>query len=176
MPTHSALWWSTATKTATWPSSVQVVVMSVPHIVSTWSGMIVPSWLRGPRGEPARAGASRSCWPISRSTRRNDVRTPRRRSRAQTLRCPSPWKGLSASTARIATTSSASGIGPAGPRRRGGSDASGCRYRYRVARESRQTRQTRAVPYGLPLLGETAALIAAASAAPKGRDHAPPAG
>jgi len=48
-----ALWWSTATNTATWPSRVQAVVMSVPHMASIVSGMIVPSWLR----PPGRAGA-----------------------------------------------------------------------------------------------------------------------
>jgi hypothetical protein len=76
--------------TAAWPSPVIVVVRSVPHIVSIAAGMMVPSWLRGPRGAPPREGASRSCARISRSTRRREVRTPRTRSRAQTLRCPSP--------------------------------------------------------------------------------------
>ena len=90
MPTHSALQWSRATKTAAWPSPVQVVVRSVPHIVSTVSGMMVPAWLRGPRGEPAREGASRPCAPISRSTRRFELRMPPWRSLAQTLRWPSP--------------------------------------------------------------------------------------
>src|SRR3954471_7876427 len=47
-----------ATNTATCPSPVMVVVRSVPHIVSTASGMMVPSWVRGPRGTPARVGAS----------------------------------------------------------------------------------------------------------------------
>src|SRR5689334_25026189 len=68
------------------PSPVMVVVKSVPHIVSTVSGMMVPSWLRGPRCDPARDGASRSCSRMSRSTRRFEVRTPARRSLAQTLR------------------------------------------------------------------------------------------
>jgi hypothetical protein len=90
------------------------------HMVSTVSGMMVPSWLRGPRGEPTRPGASRSFSRISRSTRRNDVRIPAHRNRAQTLRCPSPWKGLAASTARIAVVKSSSDIGPIGPRRSGG--------------------------------------------------------
>ena len=76
MPTHSAEQWSTATNTAAWPSPVTVVVRSVPHIVSIVSGMIVPSWLRGPRGAPTRAGASRSCSRISRRTRRLEVRMP----------------------------------------------------------------------------------------------------
>ena len=79
-----------ATKTATCPSPVIVVVRSVPHIVSTVSGMIVPSWLRGPRGGPMREGASRPFSRISRRTRRSEVRIPARRSRAQTFRCPSP--------------------------------------------------------------------------------------
>ena len=61
MPVHSAEQWSTATKTATWPcSSVKAAVMSFAivlepmaddgssHIASTLSGMIVPSWARGP--------------------------------------------------------------------------------------------------------------------------------
>jgi hypothetical protein len=53
-PTHSALQWSRATKTAAWPSPVQVVVRSVPQSVSTAAGMMVPSWARGPRGAPTR--------------------------------------------------------------------------------------------------------------------------
>jgi hypothetical protein len=58
MPTQSALKWSTATKTAACPRPVTVVVRSVPHVTSTASGMMVPSWARGPR--PARrTGAGR---------------------------------------------------------------------------------------------------------------------
>jgi len=72
-----------AMNTATWPSPVIVVVRSVPHIVSTVAGMMVPSWLHGPRGDPTREGASRSFSRISRSTRRFEVRTPATRSRAQ---------------------------------------------------------------------------------------------
>jgi hypothetical protein len=60
---------------------VIVVVRSVPHIVSTVSGMMVPSWLRGPRGDPTRDGASRSFSRMSRSTRRFEVRTRAMRSR-----------------------------------------------------------------------------------------------
>ena len=62
--------------TVAWPSPVIVVVRSVPHIASTVSGMMVPSWLRGPRGEPTRVGASKLFCRISRSTRRIDVRVP----------------------------------------------------------------------------------------------------
>jgi hypothetical protein len=117
--------WSTVTNTAACPSPVTVVVRSVPHMVSIVSGMIVPSWVRGPRGGPVREGASRPFSRISRNVRRFDVRTPAKRSLAQTLRWPSPWKGLAASTARIASTSSASGIGPTGPGRRRGAAARG---------------------------------------------------
>src|SRR3954454_22119946 len=46
--------------------------------------MMVPSWLRGPRGAPTREGASRLFARMSRRTRRLDVRTPATRSRAQT--------------------------------------------------------------------------------------------
>ena len=42
MPTHSAERWSTAKNTATGPSPTVV-----PHMVSIFSGIIVPSWLRG---------------------------------------------------------------------------------------------------------------------------------
>jgi hypothetical protein len=129
MPTHSALQWSRATNTAARPSPVTAVVRSVPHITSTASGMMVPSWLLGPRGAPAREGASRSCSRISRSTRRFEVRTPPWRSRAQTLRWPSPWNGLATSTPRIASTSAASGIGPTGPGRRCGAVRAGSRCR-----------------------------------------------
>src|SRR6201987_3346163 len=62
--------------TAAWPSPVKVTVRSVPHIVSTVSGMIVPSCARGPRADPTRLGANRSFSRIRRSTRRNDVRVP----------------------------------------------------------------------------------------------------
>jgi hypothetical protein len=68
------------------PLSGPVVVMSVPHILSTASGMMVPSWLRGPRGSPTRPGASRAFSRISRSTRRSELRMPAIRSRAQTFR------------------------------------------------------------------------------------------
>jgi hypothetical protein len=60
--------------------------MSVPHIVSMVSGMIVPSWLRGPRGRPGRFAAWRPFSRIRRRTRSFDVRRPAWRSRAQTLR------------------------------------------------------------------------------------------
>jgi hypothetical protein len=40
------------------------------------SGMTVPSWLRGRRGEPTRVGASRLLRRISGNTRRIDVRVP----------------------------------------------------------------------------------------------------
>jgi hypothetical protein len=57
------------------------------HIVSTVSGIMVPSWFRGPCGEPARPGGQQIIFahqPVR--TRRNDVRGPAKRNRAQTLR------------------------------------------------------------------------------------------
>jgi hypothetical protein len=64
---------------------VNAAVMSVPHIVSTVSGMMVPSWFRGPRGRPV-LPAERPFSRIRRRTRSFDVRSPAWRSRAQTLR------------------------------------------------------------------------------------------
>ena len=88
--------------TAAWPSPVNVAVRSVPHIVSTVSGMMVPSWLRGPRGEPTRA--RRQQVVLAHQPKHPAQRGPdaAQRNRAQTLRWPSPWNGLAASTARIA--------------------------------------------------------------------------
>src|ERR1700746_3469148 len=47
--------------TAAGPWPVQVVVRSVPHIVSTVPGTMLPSCAFGPRGAPARPGASSRC-------------------------------------------------------------------------------------------------------------------
>jgi hypothetical protein len=66
---------------------------------------------------------------MSRSTRRSEVRVPAMRRRAQTFRCPSPWKGLAASTRRIARDQVRIPIGPTGPGRRGGSCRVGARWR-----------------------------------------------
>ena len=73
-PTHSAEQWSTATNTAAWPSPVTTEVRSVPHIRSTRSVVIVPSWALGPRGAPARWWARRPCSRMSRRTLSNDIR------------------------------------------------------------------------------------------------------
>jgi hypothetical protein len=84
-----------ATKTATWPcSTASVTVMAVPHMVLIVSGMIVPSWLRGPRGRPGRIVAWRpfshqAADPLLRRARRRFAdrvghqprRMPMRRSR-----------------------------------------------------------------------------------------------
>ena len=66
--------------------AVKAAVMSVPHIASILSGMIVPSWVRGPRRRPTRVAADRAFSRIRRRTRSFEVRRPRWRSRAQTLR------------------------------------------------------------------------------------------
>jgi hypothetical protein len=68
-------------------------VASMPHILLGRSARIVPSWRLDLTGCGCRPGASKPCSRISRSTRRLDVRTPASRSRAHTLRWPSPWKG-----------------------------------------------------------------------------------
>ena len=97
------------TKIEAWPSPVMVEVRSVPHMSSTRSVRIVPSWAFGPCGRPT-GGASRSCSRIRRSTRRLEVRMPAKRSRAQTFRWPSPWNRLAANNLRIAATSASSGV------------------------------------------------------------------
>jgi hypothetical protein len=57
-----------------WPcSTVNAEVMSVPHIVSMVSGVIVPSWLRG---RPGRVAAARPFSRIRRRTRSFEVRRP----------------------------------------------------------------------------------------------------
>ncbi len=101
MPTHSALWWPAATSTATWPSRVQAVVMPMPHVMSRTAGMMVPPWLRGPRGVPTREDAGRACLRSSRSTasrlRCRDVRPPRPQPAASARRgsARSPARGTS---------------------------------------------------------------------------------
>jgi hypothetical protein len=74
--------------------------VGAPHRVHV-SGMMVPSCERGPRGEPVREGREQAVLAHQPQHPALEVRTPPWRSRAQTLRCPSPWKGLAASTARI---------------------------------------------------------------------------
>jgi hypothetical protein len=68
------------------PSLVQVMVGSVPHMVSAVSGMMVPSCARGPRADPTRVGANKALSRISRSTRLSEARVPAARSQAHTLR------------------------------------------------------------------------------------------
>ena len=78
---------STATKTKAAPSAtVTVAVMSVPHITSGASVVMVPSCAFGPCAWPARGGAWRSCSRINRRTRSFEVRIPATRSFAQAFR------------------------------------------------------------------------------------------
>src|SRR4051812_10530104 len=58
---------------------------TMPHMTSTAVVVMVPSWACC-SGRPTRCGASRPCWPISRRTRRAEVRIPAWRKRAQILR------------------------------------------------------------------------------------------
>ena len=84
---HAAVQWSTATKTQAAPSAtVTVAVMSVPHITSGVSVVIVPACAVGPCAWPTRCGAWRSCARIHRRTRSGEVRIPSTRSVAQTFR------------------------------------------------------------------------------------------
>jgi len=132
--------------TLTPPSwAVQVPVRSVPQRRSGASGMIVPSWLRGPRGLPLRLGARRPCSRIKRSTRARLVRIPRWRSFAHTLRYPSPKNAVAVSTRRICSTSSASLCLPTGPRAGRGSGGglfSVCLDQYTLERATPATRHT----------------------------------
>ena len=100
-----------------WPSArVIVAVASVPHITLGRVVTMVPSWERATTGVGSRAGPSKSAARMTTNVRRFDVRRPCARRRAQILRCPSPWNGLAAITARIAAVSSASDWGGLGPR------------------------------------------------------------
>src|SRR5688500_18178663 len=53
--------------TAAWPSPVMTEVRSVPHMTSTRSVVIVPSWALEPCGRPARWCANRRFSRISRT-------------------------------------------------------------------------------------------------------------
>ena len=108
--------------------------IGAPHLVDPL-GAMVPSWALGPCGRPTRPGAWRPCSRVRRRTRRLEVRTPAKRRRAQILRWPSPWNGLAASNARIASTNASSGIGPTGPGRDLGRSPPQ-RWRYTVARDA----------------------------------------
>ena len=126
-PTHSAFQWSTAAKVQTQPSStVKTRTPSVPHM--TWGAkvMMVPSWSFGSPWRP-RCGDSSPCVRITRSTCVWATRIPSKsRSRAWTLRWPSPWKGDRARSARIAASNCSSESRGLGPRRAG---TSPCRRR-----------------------------------------------
>jgi hypothetical protein len=128
-PTHSAEQWSTATNRAAWPSPVTTEVRSVPHIRSTRSVVMRPSWAFGPCGAPTRWWASRPCSRMSRRTRRRLVRTPAKRSRAHSLRWPSPWKGLAVRSLLISWTKPSSDIAPSGPGLLGAVPPDPCRWR-----------------------------------------------
>jgi hypothetical protein len=83
------------------------------------------------------------------STRRIEVRTPCPwRSRAQTLRSPSPTKRFEARTERIPARSSSSERKAFGPRLAGilGAASVCALWRWTVAQESRHARQTRRMP------------------------------
>ena len=110
--------WSMIANTALRPSRLWPSVASVAHSVSGTVTVIVASCSRAARLRTCAVGASSPASRVSLSTRLREVQTPRsRRSRAHTLRWPSPTNGLSASTPRICASSSASVIAPTGPGR-----------------------------------------------------------
>ena len=81
---------------------------SVPHIRFGASVMMRPSWAASWRGR-WRCGDSRPFSRINRSTRLRATRMPSStRSRAQTLRCPSPIQGDRSRSARMALITAAS--------------------------------------------------------------------
>lgn len=95
----------------------------------------------------------------------------RRRRRPGCAAVPRPCgglrpKGLSRSTLRISSIGSGPVIGPVGPGRRCCAGRAGARRRQAVARAACRIRQTRAMPSGLPLHGETVRPKASASAEP----------
>ena len=109
-------------------SSVNSRTPSVPHMrLAAWV-MISPTW-----GFPITAAAAMGREQvvrsrITRSTRLLETRMPRQtRSRAQTLRCPSPSQGDASRSASMATSRASSEIEGFGPRRfAGGRSAVAC--------------------------------------------------
>jgi hypothetical protein len=98
--------------------TVGITAPSAPHITFGASVVIEPSWsLAGRDGR--RCGESKLFSPMIRSTRVRLTRMPSiTRSRAQTLRCPSPVHGERARSRWMAASSSASlraGFGPGRP-------------------------------------------------------------
>ncbi len=67
---------SAAMKTVAWPSSVQPIVASIPHIASGRSGVIVTSWVASPRSWPVRVWVKRFASRISRNTCGFPAQTP----------------------------------------------------------------------------------------------------
>jgi len=120
-PTSSAFQCSMTPNSQTLPSCTVVIwVASVAHITLGAVVMIFRSCGASVRVR-ARCGDSRLCSPITRSTRLRATRMPLiTRSRAQTLRWPSPVHGERARSARIAASRASSDTAGFGPRRRAG--------------------------------------------------------
>ena len=89
--------------------------IGAPHLVRTRcrDRAVVDSWADDAWGS---AGGKRLACRMSRSTRAFEVRIPRARNRAQTLRWPSPRNGEVASTCRICSVKTASVYKVLGPR------------------------------------------------------------
>ena len=117
-PIASAFQWSTTANSQTLPSStVGICVASVPHIRFGAVVIMRPSWASPCRAR-WRCGDSRPFSRINRSTRLRATRMPSSmRSRAHTLRCPSPIQGERSRSARMALSTAASAIAGLAPRR-----------------------------------------------------------
>ena len=91
-------------------STVNTRTPSVPHMMSGAEVTMVPSCAFGAPCRP-RWGESRLAARITRNTRVRETRTPSRiRSRAWTLRWPSPWNGERARSLRMAASNCAAGL------------------------------------------------------------------
>ena len=154
-------------KTAAGPSPVQVVVRSVPHIVSTVSGMMVPSCVRGPRGDPTRVGAKNSFCAHQPEHAPQRGAGPGMRATGPRLTMPrheTGWRPARRGSPRATRhPTSARRSGTPGWCRAAASGGD-----KRPSGQARQTRHTVANPYRRPLTGETASLMACASVGPKG--------
>ena len=119
-PSSSAFQCSAAPNSHTLPAwAVVTWVASVAHITFGASVVMCLSCDVSGRGW-ARCGESRVCSRISRSTRLRETRTPSiARSRAHTLRWPSPVQGERARSARMAASRAMSEMAGFGPRRVG---------------------------------------------------------
>src|SRR5512147_521499 len=173
-PRPSAFQCSATMNSVTLPSlTVGMTAPSAPHMTFGASVVIDPSWSFAGRGG-RRCGESRLFSPMIRSTRLRPTRMPSiTRSRAQTLRCPSPAHGERARSWRMPASRSCRRCAAVSDRvdRQGSAvavPAGAARRRMRIARRPRSRRPASRHTAGR-VAGEVAAAISATSCAPKGR-------